>query len=131
MRDDGYAAGVHLHHCRVFISIRHVFGDVFKHELLGVGFHVGAYETGKIEIWSSIEIKLIFEHLVHGIGGCSILWDLELGDLLLAGVAGRVGGYVRGTTMCVNVFAAGLAHMKVVKAMDDLVGVDLCLVRRV
>jgi hypothetical protein len=29
------------------------------------------------------------------------------------------------------VFATGLAHMKVVKTMDDLVGVDLCLVRRV
>jgi len=33
--------------------------------------------------------------------------------------------------VCVNVFEAGLAHMKVVKTMDDLVGVDLCLVRRV
>jgi hypothetical protein len=38
---------------------------------------------------------------------------------------------VRSATMCVNVFATGLAHMKVVKTMDDLVGVDLCLVRRV
>ena len=63
---------------------------------------------------------------MDGISGSPILWDLELGDLLLAGVAGRVGSDVGSSTLGMNMLPTSLLHMKVVEALNDLSGIDLC-----
>jgi hypothetical protein len=67
--------------------------------------------------------------LVDGVGGGAVVGDFEFGDLLLAGVAGRIGGYVRGSTLGVHVLMSGGRHMEAVEGLDDFVGVDLSSVR--
>lgn len=42
----------------------------------------------KIQVGSPVQVQFILEHLMDGIGGCSLLGDDEFGNLLLAGVAG-------------------------------------------
>lgn len=42
----------------------------------------------KIQVGSPIEVQFILEHLMDGIGGCSLLRDDKFGNLLLAGIAG-------------------------------------------
>lgn len=42
----------------------------------------------KIQVGFPIEVQLVLEHLMDGIGGCSLLRDDELGNLLLGGIAG-------------------------------------------
>jgi hypothetical protein len=80
---------------------------------------------GQVQVGPAVKIQLVLQHLVHGIRRGSILRDLEFGDLLLAGVAGRVGRDVGGSAFGVDVLQAGLLHMEVMEAFDDLVGIDL------
>lgn len=42
----------------------------------------------EVQIWSSVQVQFIFEHLMDGFGGCALLRNPEFGDLLLAGIAG-------------------------------------------
>lgn len=62
---------------------------------------------------------------MHGIRRSPVLRDFEFGNLLLAGVAGRVGRDMGSTAFGVDMFQTSLPHMKVVEAFDDLIGVDL------
>ena len=48
----------------------------------------GGDVPGEVQVGATVQVELVFEHLVHGVCGSSIVWDLELGDLLLACVAG-------------------------------------------
>jgi hypothetical protein len=86
--------------------------------LFGVRFHVGAYEAvlpslsafsflvlrieeetpSEIQVRTSIQVELVFEHLVDSVCGGSVVGNLEFGDLLLAGIAGGVWGYVGGSS---------------------------------
>ena len=45
---------------------------------------------GQVQVRSAIEVQFILEDLVHSIRGGTILRDLEFGDLLTTGIAGRV-----------------------------------------
>ena len=53
--------------------------------------YVGANEAGQVQIGPAVQVQLVFQHLVHSICGSPLLWDNEFGDLLLTGIAGRVG----------------------------------------
>ena len=86
---------------------------------------------GKIEVGSTIQIKLVFEHLVDGIRGCPIVRDLELGDLGLAGVASGVGSDMGGSTFGMDMFVSSFTHVEVLDVLDDFIGVDLGIVRDV
>lgn len=51
--------------------------------------------------------------------------DLELGDLLFAGISGGVWCDMRGSTLGVNMPLACILHMHIMDTVDDLIGVDL------
>ena len=51
--------------------------------------------------------------------------NLELGNLLLAGVSGRVWGDMRSASITVDVLPASLFHMHIVHALDDFIRVYL------
>jgi hypothetical protein len=61
-----------------------------------MSLHIRPHKRSKIQIRASIEVELVFEHLVYGVCGGAIVRDLEFRDLLFGGVACGVGGYVRG-----------------------------------
>jgi len=55
----------------------------------------------------------------------SIVRDLEFGDFLLAGIASGVRSDVRGSAFGVDVVVAFIFHMKIMKALDNFIRVDL------
>jgi hypothetical protein len=61
---------------------------------------------------------------MHSIGWCTLYGDLELGDLCLGGIAGRVWRGLGDSTVGVNVLLVSVIGM-VVKILNDLVWVDL------
>jgi len=107
MCDDTHATRVHLHHSRVLIRIRHVLADILKHQLLSVRLHVCPHKRSKIQIRASIEVELVFEHLMYGVRRGAIVGDLEFRDLLFGRVACGVGGYVGGAAGGVAVGGLG------------------------
>ncbi len=147
MGDDGDATSVHGHHGRVLwslwlvqsqrhgvrnllerwrltICVGHVLGKVLHHESLGLAFHVCSNKAGKVEIGSSIKVELVLQHLMYSIGGSTLLGDSELGDLLLAGIAGRVGS-VRGQRISdMDMMTLRLRRM-FTELLDDGIGIDL------
>jgi hypothetical protein len=80
---------------------------------------------GQVQVWSAIEIELILQHLMHSICRRTILWDLEFGDLLFAGVSGGVWGDVRGSSASVDMLLASVLHVHIADAFDNLIRVDL------
>lgn len=62
---------------------------------------------------------------MNGICWCPILWDFELGYFLLGGIAGGVGGYVRGSSFGVDVLLPGIFHVHIVKTLNNLIWIDL------
>lgn len=51
--------------------------------------------------------------------------DLEFGDFLFAGIAGGIWGQMRSTAVSMDMLSACLLHVHIVKASDDLIGIDL------
>jgi hypothetical protein len=62
---------------------------------------------------------------VDSICGSTILRDPEFGDLLLAGISGRVWSDMRGTAVRVDMLSASFFHMHSINTFDDLIRVDL------
>ena len=46
---------------------------------------------------------------MDGVRGCSLLWDLELGNFLLTGIAGRVGRDGGDGAICADMVLMGPA----------------------
>jgi hypothetical protein len=67
--------------------------------------------------------------LVDGVGGGAVVGDFEFGDFLFGGVAGGVGGYVRGSALRMNVLTSGGGHVEAVEGLDNFVRVNLSSVR--
>lgn len=78
----------------------------------------------KIQIGSPIQVQFILEHLMDRIGRCSLLWDLELGDFLLAGITRRVRGKVRGCASGVQMMVMGFGRV-VVESLNEGIRVNL------
>lgn len=55
----------------------------------------------------------------------SIVRNLELGDLLLAGITGGIWGQMSSAAFCVDMLFAGLFHVQVVKAINDIIRINL------
>src|ERR1700761_9092721 len=55
----------------------------------------------------------------------TLMWDLEFGDLLVAGISGEVGRDVRSASVYVNRLAASFLHLHIMKASSDLIRLDL------
>jgi hypothetical protein len=51
--------------------------------------------------------------------------DLELGDLLLAGISGGVWSDMSGTALGVNMLPARILHVHIMDTLDDLIRIDL------
>jgi hypothetical protein len=62
---------------------------------------------------------------VDGVGGGAVVGDFEFGDLLLAGVAGGIGSDMGSPALGMDMLLTRLLHMKVLKAFDDRIGIDL------
>jgi hypothetical protein len=62
---------------------------------------------------------------MNGICRSSNFRNLEFGDLLLAGVAGGIGSDMGNPALGVDMLLTRLLHMKVLKAFDDRIGIDL------
>jgi hypothetical protein len=75
---NAHTAGMHVHHGRVLIRVSPVLADILNHQLLGLGFHIGADEAGEVQVGPAVQVQLVLEHLVHSIGGSAILRDLIL-----------------------------------------------------
>lgn len=141
--DDADAARVYLHHGRIFIGVGHVLRDVLEHQLLGLGFHVRAYEAmvqllavqtpqarqsipSQVQVWSAIQVQFVLQHLVYSICRSPILWHLKFRDLLPAGVPRRVGCDVRSSASGMHMLLHSLLHMEALELLNDRIGVDLC-----
>jgi hypothetical protein len=114
--------------------------EVLHHELLSLLFHVGAYETGKVEVWSTIQIQLIFEHLMNSIGyrvstrpstisiealtWCTVMRYPELWNLLSAVVARRVGSHMRNGMASVDSSLVRCVRV-ILQFVDKAIGVNL------
>lgn len=79
---------------------------------------------GQVQVGPPVKVQLILEHLVDSIGGCSLLRNDELGDLLLASVARGVGSDGGGCALGLDMVLVGLGGV-VVKGLDEGIGVDL------
>jgi hypothetical protein len=107
-----------------------------------VGLHIGTDETVKaslsrvrgrslgelpsqVQIWSSIKVKLILQHLMNSIGGSSIVGNPEFGDLLLARITSRIWCDVHGTAMGVDMLLADIFYVHIMKTINDLIWIDL------
>lgn len=141
VRNDGDAAGVHVHHCGIFVGIGKIFGDlrlsvlqipihhrlstyILNEQLIRLALHISPDEACQVQIGLAIEIQLVLEHLMDGISWRSTLGNPVLRDLLGAGVAGGVGGRGRVGVLGVNaVFGTGTGVGT--EVLDELVGVDL------
>ena len=139
---DGDTTSMHCHHCRIssmhlvqhilprwnrdysLIRVRHIFGQVFDHQGFRLPFHISANETGQVQIRPPIQVKLVFEHLMHGVCRCTLPWDLELGDLLLRSVARGVRRDGRSSTLGVDMVLVGFRWM-IVETFDDLIRIHL------
>ena len=78
---------MHIHHSRIFIGVGHIFGDVLHDELVCLTLHIRSYKTSKIQVWSAVQVQLIFEHGMNGVCIDSFLRNPELGDLLTGGIS--------------------------------------------
>ena len=85
---------------------------------------VQSYKPSKVEIRLAIQIQLILEHLVYGIGWCTLMWDLELGDLLLGSIARRIWSSLANTSFAMNVTLACFMGV-IMKSLDDLIWIYL------
>lgn len=156
--NDANATSVHVHHGWLLVlgvhqllsshglphparnpyRVRHVFVQVFDHELLCLLFHVCTDETKKrgvshgrddrllplpvqIEVWSAIEVELALEHLVDSISRSAIARDSGFWDLALGIVAGRVRNSVRDGVPGVDAMYMRL----LLQLLEELVWVDL------
>ena len=87
---------------RILVCITHIFRQILYHKGFCFALHVGADEASQVQIGPAIQVQLVLEHLMDSICGSSLLWDLEFGDLLLAGIAGRVGCHAGNSTLSVD-----------------------------
>ena len=109
------------HEGRVLVRVGEVLIDILVHEGPRVALHPGAHKGGKIQVRLAVELDLVVNHLVDGVGGGAVVRNTVGGE----GLAGGVGGGVRGRVAVGAAARVGVAGGNLAEAVDDVVGVYL------
>jgi len=85
------AAHFKLGGLRIFVLVDHVFVEGFRHELVGLGLHPRAAESGEVEAGTAVEDELVVDEVVGGGGRHTFFWNCVArggAEQRLAGVHG-------------------------------------------
>lgn len=66
--------------CRVLVGVCEVLSNVFHHEFVGAGLHVGVHEGCEVEVRFSVKIEFIFKELFNDGAFSAVIGDREFGD---------------------------------------------------
>jgi hypothetical protein len=90
-------------HSRILIIIRQILGNILKNQFVGFRFllsaliqegrgdHVGADETGEVQIWAAVKVEFIVDELVGCIGRDTSFWKGVFRDCFCAAITAGVG----------------------------------------
>lgn len=86
--------------------------------------HVRECIPSEVQIWSSVQVQFILQHLVDCFRWCSLLGDSEFENLLLAGITSRIWSDGGGCALGLDMMLVGFGWV-VMDILDEGVRVDL------